>query len=201
MVHYTSSPGAALNLPTEPYLLDASANAAAAARARLRERLDAAFDAAPLDPAAFARGVRAALDAALADAALVTPAQRAGAADTYTRHVLVADPAGRYTVASLVWMPGQHSPVHAHHTWCGYAVIEGTLTETLFAWDEAAGEARAARRRPRDAGALAFARGGRENVHQLGNAGNRRAVSLHVYGVPLDGIATRVNDIVPAASA
>src|ERR1700684_2724004 len=90
-----------------------------------------------LDPSStrFALAVRAALDGLSREAGLLSDAQREGGLDCYRRHLLVADSLGRYAVAALVWQAGQASPVHGHHTWCAYTVIEGTLSETLFAWD------------------------------------------------------------------
>ena len=59
--------------------------------------------------------------------------------------LIASDPAGRFTLLSIVWGPGQFSPPHAHDTWCAYAVAENTLTETLYAFDAASGKAVAAR--------------------------------------------------------
>jgi predicted metal-dependent enzyme (double-stranded beta helix superfamily) len=159
-----------------------------------RLRLDAAFD----TPADFARLVREALSSAARDERLLAPAEREGDANGYTRHLLAADPRGRYAVAALVWAPGQASPVHAHRTWCGYAVIEGSLVETLYRWDPAENRAYAVREQARDRGAVSFAGAGRGAIHQLGNAtqARQRAISLHVYGVAAAHIATHVNDLV-----
>jgi len=209
-----------MNAPSAPFLLQAIGASGttsaderhAAAVARLRAALDAAFDAcrardqpdAPADPsgcAAFARGVRAALAQALADPALVTAEQREGSAERYRRHLIAADPLGRYAVASLVWQPGHASPIHAHHTWCGYAVLEGTLTETLYVWDEALRGADVVRAHPRAAGAVSFGGRGRANIHRLSNGGIGTCVSLHVYGVSAEQIATHVNDVVPRVMA
>lgn len=205
-----------MNAPSEPLLLQAilaaspahAARQHAAAVARLCGALDAAFDACatqsspdtPADPsrcAAFARGVRAALAEALADPALVTAAQREGSDETYRRHLIAADPLGHYAVAALVWQPGHASPIHAHHTWCGYAVLEGTLTETLYTWDEARQGAEFVRAHPRAAGAISFGGRGRANIHRLSNGSTGTCVSLHVYGVSEQQMATHVNDVVP----
>ena len=193
-----------MNAPAELALLSAvhTAEQHAAAVARFTAALDAAFDACatPGDPsrcARFARGMRAALTRALADPALVTHAQREGNADTYRRHVIAADCRGRYTVAALVWQPGHASPIHAHHTWCGYAVLDGTLTETLYAWDEARQGADVVRSHPRASGAVSFGGRGRAGVHRLSNGSDVQAVSLHVYGVAAEHIATQVNDVLP----
>ncbi|MCP3721852.1 cysteine dioxygenase family protein [Paraburkholderia sp. CNPSo 3272] len=193
-----------MNAPAELALLNAvhTAQQHAAAVARLTAAIDAAFDgcAMPGDPSRcvrFARGLRAALTRALADPALVTPAQREGSAQTYRRHVIAADSRGRYTVAALVWQPGHASPIHAHHTWCGYAVLDGTLTETLYAWDDARQGADVVRSHPRASGAVSFGGRGRTGIHRLSNGSDARAVSLHVYGVAAEHIGTQVNDVLP----
>jgi predicted metal-dependent enzyme (double-stranded beta helix superfamily) len=173
---------------------------------RLCDALDAAFaqsvDAVnPSQHAAFASGVRATLAEAAAGPALLTPAQREGTSDTYCRHLLAADPHGRYAVAALVWQPGQHSPIHAHETWCGYAVIDGTLSETVYSWCDTQKCASETRTHPRASGAVSFVRAGRGGIHRLGNASDAPAVSLHIYGVEGSQIATHVNDLLEATQA
>ncbi|MGN6649430.1 cysteine dioxygenase [Trinickia sp.] len=184
--------------------IDETETAVAAVR-RLRDALDEAF--AAVSPGAaparsqcpeFARRVRAALAQAAAEETLLTSAQREGEVNSYRRHVLVADPQGRYAVAALVWQPGQASPVHAHHTWCGYAVLDGVLHETLYAWDDAADCAAPSRTRPRESGAVSYVRAGLNAIHRLGNDGSRPAVSLHVYGVSGERLPTHVNRLVAA---
>jgi predicted metal-dependent enzyme (double-stranded beta helix superfamily) len=179
---------------------------AASAIERLRIVLDAAFDtcsdaADPSHDARFARAIRAALVEAAADPRLLTSAQREGAAEKYRRHLLAADPLGRYAIAALVWMPGQMSPVHAHHTWCGYVVLEGTLGEAIYDWNEKEDYAVPVRTQARDHGAVSYTRAGRGCIHRLGNASDAPAISLHVYGVPEAEFATRVNDVVRAAAS
>lgn len=180
-------------------------NVAAAAVQRLRDALDEAFAVVPpgADPARspcpeFARRVRTALAQAAADEALLTPAQREGALGSYRRHLLAADPQNRYAVAALVWQPGQASPVHGHHTWCGYAVLDGVLHETLYEWDEATHCATRLRTQPREASAVSYVRAGLNAIHRLGNDGSRPAVSLYVYGVSGERLATHVNRLVTA---
>ena len=171
---------------------------------RLCDALDAIFDACahfrePSDSTFFARSMRIALADAAANPALLTAAQREGSLEKYRRHLLAADPHGRYAIAALVWLPQQASPVHAHHTWCGYAVVDGTLSETVFEWNGAQHCASATRTQARKPGAVSFVRGGRGGIHQLGNRSEAPAVSLHIYGVAGAQIATHVNDIVRAA--
>ncbi|ACC70935.1 cysteine dioxygenase family protein [Paraburkholderia phymatum] len=200
-------PSAAPNtreFPTAESLSFYCARPAAGALAQLCTALDAAFDAcadAP-DPslhAAFARAVRAALAEAAADPALLTDEQREASTACYRRHLLAADPLGRYAIAALVWMPGQASPVHAHHTWCGYALIDGTLTETRYEWQADSDCAAPVREQSREPGAVSFTRAGRTCIHRLANGSDKAAVSLHIYGVAGEQIGTHVNDIVRIA--
>lgn len=170
---------------------------------RLCDALDTAFaqSADAVDPsqhAAFASGVRSALAEAAADPALLGPLQRKGSPDTYRRHLLAADPHGRYAIAALVWQPGQASPIHAHQTWCGYAVLEGALSETVYDWCDTRRCASETRTHPRASGAVSFVRAGRGGIHRLGNASNAVAISLHIYGVAGSQIATHVNDLLGA---
>jgi predicted metal-dependent enzyme (double-stranded beta helix superfamily) len=145
--------------------------------------------------------MRVALAEVAADPALLTPAQREGATENYRRHLLAADPHGRYAIAALVWQPQQASPVHGHHTWCGYAVLDGALSETIFEWNGAQHCASATRTQMRKRGAVSFVRGGRGGIHRLGNRSDAPAVSLHIYGVAGAQLATHVNDVVRAADA
>ena len=72
---------------------------------------------------------------------LLTTELRAPRAGCYARHTIASDPAGRFTLLSIVWGPGQFSPPHAHDAWCAYAVVENPLTETLYEFDAQSGKA------------------------------------------------------------
>ena len=149
-------------------------------------------------PGRMAPGVVAALQAAAADPILLTADQCVPCPDRYARHVLYADPKGRFTLLALVWSGGQFSPVHAHHTWCAYAVHRGVLTETLFGFDAATDEAIPLRSEIRRAGYGCFARSGLEQIHRLGNAGLEAAISIHVYGVEAGQVCSHVNRVLGA---
>jgi predicted metal-dependent enzyme (double-stranded beta helix superfamily) len=142
----------------------------------------------------------AALQAAAADPVLLTADQCLACPDSYARHVLHADPEGRFTILALVWSGGQFSPVHAHDTWCAYAVHRGALTETLFRFDAGAAQAAPLRTETRRAGYGCFARSGLEQIHRLGNAGLEPAISIHVYGVDAVQVCSRVNRVLDARS-
>ena len=129
---------------------------------------------------------------------LLTDSQRCARDGGYARHLLYADPKGRFSVVSLVWAGGQFTPVHAHYTWCAYAVRSGELVETAYAFDPGCGRARVASCVARRPGDGCFGYAGLEDIHRLGNAESRVAVSIHVYGVDGARVATHVNRIVDA---
>ena len=126
------------------------------------------------------------------------PRPPTGAAAGYTRHVLHGDPQGRFTVVAILWEPQQFSPVHAHHTWCAYHVLCGTLNEKHYSWDASTGRATYTRTVTRLPGDSCAAHAGLEQIHSLGNPGDVPAISVHVYGIDFDRIATHVNRMVTA---
>jgi len=83
-------------------------------------------------PSVMGDRVVAALHQAPPISLLMPQEQCVASAHCYTRRVIYGDPAGRFTILSLVWGPGQFSPVHAHQTWCAYAVCDDALTETEY---------------------------------------------------------------------
>jgi Predicted metal-dependent enzyme of the double-stranded beta helix superfamily len=117
----------------------------------------------------------------------------------YRRHILHADPGGRYTVVVLEWDPGQFSPVHAHHTWCGYAVVGGWLREDLYEWDARSDCARRSHSEARIPGQAQFSFAGHEYIHSLGNPGSAKAYSLHCYAVDGARVGTHVNRLLQQA--
>lgn len=150
-----------------------------------------------------AREVAAQLRAALPDddalLALLPEHARAGSPAGYTRHLIHADPLARFCAMLLVWRPGQASPVHGHRTWCAYRVLQGTLHERHYRWDAAARAARLTGSVVREAGDLFSVPAGLGHIHALGNDGPSVAISLHLYGVDAERIATGVNLLVDTA--
>lgn len=163
----------------------------------LAEHTDAACRA-PMEemPARMAAGFAA----VLGDADLLPAAARRADPLRYTRHLLHADPAGRFTIVALVWGPGQFSPVHGHHAWCAYGVHAGLLTETSFGFDAASACAVPGRSTQHGAGAVSFAYAGLDDIHKLGNAGDNDALSIHIYGLDGARVGTHVNRLVPVAA-
>lgn len=126
---------------------------------------------------------------------------RAGRAESYTRHIAYADPHGAFTVAYLIWRPGQFSPVHGHKTWCTYQVLQGDLTETHYRWNQGAAIAVPCGEAVRRPGEIVTASQGLRHIHRLGNGGDGIAVSLHIYGVDQADLSSGVNHLVDTAAA
>ncbi len=138
-------------------------------------------------------GQRASVDLCAAVLALPRSAQ------SYTRHVLHADPLGRFTAVGLVWGSQQFSPIHAHYAWCAYRILSGELTEGFYQWDSAHRHAYLMSQFTREPGYSACGHAGLEFIHRLGNQASEPAVSIHVYGMDVGRIGTHVNRVLASA--
>ena len=158
---------------------------------RLAHRIS---NAAGLAPDALASEVKAALRDATSEAGWLPPERRRADHQRYARHLLYGDPGGRFSILSLVWDPGQESPIHGHHTWCAVGVYDGELTEVRFRED-------AAGRAPVEIGSERRVTGSLSfdpplgSIHRIANRSRVVAISLHVYGVGSDRISSGVNRI------
>jgi len=162
--------------------------------ARLQRLADQIGAAVGLAPGEMEREITAALREATAGEHWLPPERRRANHERYARHLLYGDPGGRFSILSLVWDQGQESPIHGHHTWCAVGIYDGELTETRYRED--AGE-----RMPVEIGAERRAAGSlsfdppRSAIHRIANHSGAVAVSLHIYGVGPDRVATGVNRI------
>ena len=118
---------------------------------------------------------------------------RLGNADHYTRHLLHKDPKNRFVVLSLVWMPGQGTPIHDHACWGAMGLIENSLEEVCYdRLDDGSrpGFAELKETRGTDVGrgSVAYLLPPYEEIHRIGNTTGKPTVSLHIYGRDLDEI-------------
>ncbi|VTU33455.1 putative metal-dependent enzyme of the double-stranded beta helix superfamily protein [Variovorax sp. PBL-H6] len=103
----------------------------------------------------------------------------------YQQYLLHADPAGRFSVVSFVWGPGQKTPVHDHCVWGvigmlrggevsqGFRIIDGSLRPNASLERLAQGDT--ARVSPETG-----------DIHQVANAfADRVSISIHVYGTDI----------------
>jgi hypothetical protein len=118
---------------------------------------------------------------------------RLGNTDHYTRHLLHKDPKNRFVVLSLVWMPGQGTPIHDHACWGAMGLIENSLEEVCYdRLDDGSrpGFAELKETRGTDVGrgSVAYLLPPYEEIHRIGNTTGKPTVSLHIYGRDLDEI-------------
>jgi predicted metal-dependent enzyme (double-stranded beta helix superfamily) len=102
--------------------------------------------------------------------------------DRYARHLLHADPAGRYALLAIVWSGGQASPIHAHRVWCAFGVHAGAVEERWYAAAPGSQAPVETGRRLRRPGEVSAAGPGMASIHRVAHAGTGPAVTLHVYG-------------------
>ena len=120
---------------------------------------------------------------------------RVPADDGYCPHLVHVDPDGAWSLVSLVWKPGQRTPIHDHVSWCVVGVYQGEEEETRYRLhadgdDLFLVETDRHRARPGDTVALVPPA---EDIHAVANAGAGIAISLHVYGADIAKLGSSVN--------
>jgi predicted metal-dependent enzyme (double-stranded beta helix superfamily) len=118
---------------------------------------------------------------------------RVGDPGRYMRHLLYVDPDDDFVITAIIWLPGQHSPVHGHYVWCAYGVVEGELTEEMFRAPGTLLEQLGTK--VIRAGELADIDLGGPLYHRVSNRTQKPLVTLHVYGVAADRLTTGINRI------
>jgi predicted metal-dependent enzyme (double-stranded beta helix superfamily) len=120
---------------------------------------------------------------------VLTAEQRAGDPESYRSHVLHSEPDGSFSIVALVWRPGQVTRIHDHVTWCVFGVIQGIESEEQFTLDENSGCLVEAGYTVSEAGDVSgFAPPG--DIHRVRNAGDRVAISIHIYGTDVSRIGS-----------
>lgn len=118
-------------------------------------------------------------------------------AEHYARNLVYDAPDGSLSLYTLVWLPGQWTPVHDHGSWGVVGVLEGVLEERNYV--------RLSPERGADEG-IELVRGGvillgrgavtsfvpnPDHIHVTGVPQDRpRAVSLHLYGRMMNSFNT-----------
>ena len=124
-----------------------------------------------------------------APADLLSPAQLAGDPAGYQTYLVHAEPDGSFSIAVMVWLPGQRTPVHDHVAWCVSAVLQGTEYEETFRLvpgspEDRHGHLESVARNANPLAAIAgFAPPG--DIHRVRNIDDGVAVSPHVYGADI----------------
>lgn len=113
--------------------------------------------------------------------------------DSYARYLLHRDRMNRFVVLSLVWLPGQATPIHDHSAWGVMGILENELEEVGYErLDDGASphyaELREAKGRMVGAGSVSYVLPPYEEIHRIGNPTKKPSVSLHLYGRDLDEV-------------
>ena len=134
--------------------------------------------------------VAGALRAGLPDPPALLPASlRCGDPAGYQSHLLHAEPDGSFSVAAMVWLPGQQTPIHDHVAWCVTAVLQGAEYEEIFALDGSA-LTLTARNTNSPGTVCGFAPPG--DIHRVRNCGSGAAISMHIYGADISRLGNSI---------
>jgi predicted metal-dependent enzyme (double-stranded beta helix superfamily) len=159
------------------------------------EDIERLLDAVP-DPQPVVRGVEARLAPLLFDPGWLTEEYREADAARYRTHLIAVAPSRRFSVLSLVWLPGQVTPIHDHITWCVVGVLQGKEREHLYGLRQGPDTDRwlvPLQTTELDPGNRSVLIPPEENIHQVCNAGNSLAISIHVYGADIAVWGSSIN--------
>ena len=109
----------------------------------------------------------------------------------YQSHLLHAEPDGSFSVAAMVWLPGQETAIHDHVAWCVTAVLQGREDEEIFALTDGGRALVLAIRNANPPGSVGgFAPPG--DIHRVRNTGDTVAISMHVYGADISRLGNSI---------
>ena len=102
--------------------------------------------------------------------------------DHYQQYLLHADPAGRFSIVSFVWGPGQATPVHDHGVWGAVGVLRGAEHSQAYTADGTTPPRPIGKRRTLQPGAVELIGPDVGDIHKVSNAAaNAVSVSIHIY--------------------
>ena len=104
------------------------------------------------------------------------------------------EPGGAFSIAVMVWRPGQATPIHDHVSWCVTGVLQGIEYVEIFAPGPGGRCLTEVIRRQHPPGTVAgFAPPG--DIHRVRNCGSGIAVSLHLYGANLAELGSSIRRV------
>ena len=109
--------------------------------------------------------------------------------ESYRQYLLYCDPLERFSVVSFVWMPGHRTPIHNHTVWGLVGVMRGEER-----CDEFSTDIRKVNSHDVKAGDVDRVSPRIGDVHVVSNAGDKVAVSIHVYGANIGAVRRHVYD-------
>jgi 3-mercaptopropionate dioxygenase len=124
-------------------------------------------------------------------AAVLSARLRHGDSACYQSHLLYAEPDGSFSIAAMVWLPGQETVIHDHVAWCVTGVLQGREYEEVFALTDDGRALEIVARNVNPAGTVSgFAPPG--DIHRVRNTGVGVAVSMHVYGADISRLGNSI---------
>jgi len=129
----------------------------------------------------------------ISDDAWLPDACREPRSDTYARHLLHKDRQNRFVVLSLVWQPGQGTPIHDHSCWGVMGMLDNSLQEIGYErLDDGSrpgyAELRELSGRQVTRGSTSWLLPPYQEIHAIGNNTETTTVSIHVYGRDIDEV-------------
>jgi predicted metal-dependent enzyme (double-stranded beta helix superfamily) len=123
---------------------------------------------------------------------------REPASDRYRQHVVHVHPEGRYSVVSLVWRPGQETPIHDHRCWCVVGVLDGRETENRYDLyqDSETRVLRITNQTNYHPGEVCALVPPLEDIHKVANGDpDGLTISIHIYGDDIAKAGSSINHI------
>jgi predicted metal-dependent enzyme (double-stranded beta helix superfamily) len=106
--------------------------------------------------------------------------------DHYQQYLLHADPAGRFSIVSFVWGPGQQTPVHDHGVWGVVGMLRGAEISQAYAVDGSAPPRPMGQPHQLLPGDIELIGPDVGDIHRVANALlDAVSVSIHVYGTDI----------------
>ena len=114
--------------------------------------------------------------------------------DRYGQYLLYCDPLERFSVVSLVWGPGQQTPIHNHTVWGLVGVLRGAEHceefELMGGVPRATGQVHTMQR-----GAIEAVSPTVGDWHRVSSAsGASTSVSIHIYGADIGAVSRQKLD-------
>ena len=110
---------------------------------------------------------------------------RQARSDRYAQYLLHRDPAGRFSVVSFVWGPGQRTPVHNHTVWGLVGVLQGAESCDEYHWNGQS-PVPAGHQHTLQRGQIEAVSPRLGDWHRVSNAlADRPSISIHVYGADI----------------
>lgn len=120
----------------------------------------------------------------------LTPEHRKPDPNQYARHAVYVCPQGGLSLFTMVWSPGQWTPIHDHGTWGVVGVIKGRLEERSFVRTDQQDDDALSQLELTRSGVVILGEGSictfvpdPDHIHRTGCAeGGQTTVTLHLYG-------------------